>query len=408
MVIIFLLLFWIFTKPIYGAINLQIVTAPSSLITGNNFPLTFIIENSEPNISYHYKIYGGIGDSDTQIQTSENLSYTTNWDSFPTFTVDIGGSNVISTTGYIKPNLPTGSYNLFVKIVKEDDHSKLNLSSPVYIIPSVDNPKPTNTPTVTPTTVPTATKTPSPTLTPTPTTTASPTPTTTTTLINPDTGIILTEFMPYSSIEWIEIYNDHDKAVELKNWKIKDNSSNTKTIPDMKISPKSYGIFEFSSFLNNDIDKIILINHNSQVVSQFEYPDDKYTLDRSWSLISNSWCQSEFSKNGSNVSSCYTQPTPTPKLTETVSPTSILTPTINQVNNTLYKPDESATASAIFTPTEESGYYVTPTTSLAPISSNLVLGETTTAKKNNLPLVFIISGGLLLISPVILSKLKKK
>ncbi len=214
--------------------------------------------------------------------------------------------------------------------------------------------------------------------------------------------------MPYSSIEWIEIYNDNDKTVELKNWKIKDNSSNTKTIPDMTISPKSYGIFEFSSFLNNDIDKIILINHNNQVVGQFEYPNNKYTLERSWSFISNSWCQSEFSKNAVNVSSCYSQPTSTPQLVETVIPTSTLTPTITSNNDTLYKPDESATASAIFTPTEESGYYITPTTSHVPISSNLVLGETTTAKKNNLPLVFIISGGLLLISPIILNKLKKK
>ncbi len=392
MVIIFFLFFLVFTSPVFASTNLQITTGPTNLVVGTDFPVTFILENSEPNISYHYKLFGGIGDSDTQIQTTSSLTYTSNWDNFPTFTTDAGGSSVVVTSAYIKPDKPAGTYNLYVKIVKEDDHSKLNSTSSVHIITNVSAPISTNTPT------PTIASTP------------SPNPTTDSTIINPDSGIILTEFMPYSSLEWIEIYNNNDKPIELKNWKIKDNSSNTKTIPDLKIPSKSYGIFEFSSFLNNDTDKIILINHNNQTVSQYEYPDNKLTLERSWSYINNSWCQADITKNSSNASSCYQAPNPTPTMTPTsnITPTNSLTPTAIPTDRNLYQLDESATASAVFTPTEETGYFITPTIMATPISSNLVLGESTTAKKSYLPLIFIVSGGSLLASPLVIDKLKKK
>ena len=251
--------------------------------------------------------------------------------------------------------------------------------------------------------------TPTPTLVPTFTPTSINTPTPDLTIINPESGIILSEFMPYASLEWIEIYNNNDKSVELKNWKIKDSSSNTKTIPDTKISPKSYFIFEFSSFLNNDTDKIILINHNNQTVNQYEYPDDKMTLERSWSFISNSWCQANITQNKINETSCYTPPTPTQKTaTPTISPTNTITPTAVPTDKNLYKADALATESAIIDPIEESSFYTTPTITTAPLSSKLVLGETTTVKKNYLPLIFIISGGLLLATPIILDKIKKK
>lgn len=393
MVIIFFLFFLIFTRPVFASINLQITTGPTDLVTGTDFPVTFILEKSEPNISYHYKFFGGIGDSDTQIQTSPSLTYNSSWDSFPIFTADAGGSSVVTTSAYIKPDKPAGVYNLYVRIVKEDEHTKLNTTSSAHIITNVITPTPT----------------PTPTFTSTPTSTVSPSPTSDSTIINPDSGIILTEFMPYSFIEWIEVFNDNDKPVELTNWVIKDSSTNIKSISNLKIASKSYAIFEFSSFLNNDTDKIIFINHNNQIISQYEYPDNKFTLERSWSLINGSWCQSTITKNSSNASSCYQAPTSIPTIAPTtITPTILLTPTAIPIDRNLYKLDESATASAVNTPTEETSYYLTPTISIAPISSNLVLGETTTAKKNYLPLIFIITGGLLLISPLIIDKLKKR
>jgi len=270
---------------------------------------------------------------------------------------------------------------------------------------------PTNIPTEIPTVVPTITLIPSVT----PTTIPTVLPTTDSTIINPTSGISLTEFMPYSSLEWIEIYNDNDKPVELNNWKITDNSTNIKTIENLKILSKNYAIFEFSPMLNNDdSDKVILKNQNNQDVSQYEYPSGKFILERSWSLVGSSWCQAEITKNSSNASSCYSAPTPTKTPTPTTTPTKtptptiLITPTALPTDKNLYQLDESATASAVFTPTEESGFYTTPAISTTPFASNLVLGVTTTAKKNYLPLIFIVSGGLLLLSPLLFDKLKKK
>lgn len=261
-------------------------------------------------------------------------------------------------------------------------------------------PAATATPTITPTVIPT----PEPTITPTTTPTPNPA------IINPDSGISLSEFMPYSSLEWIEIFNNNDKAVELKNWKIKDSSSNTKIIPDLKILPKSYGIFEFSNFFKNTTDKMMLINHKDIIVNQYEYPDGKLTLERSWSLINNSWCQAEITKNIANVSSCYSAPTPTktPSITNNPTTTLSLTPSTSPTERNLYKPDESATASAIFTPIENSDSGLNSTSPTSAISSNLVLGKTNTAKKKYLPIILIVLGGFLLLSPILLEKFKKK
>lgn len=389
MVFIIFLFFLFFSRPVFASPVVTITVVPSSANSGSTIPIQFTIENSDPNISYHYKIFGGIGSSNTQIQTNESLNYNSEWDSFSTFNVDSDGRKAIDTTAYIKPNSLSGDYNLFVRIAKADTHSSTYTSNSVNL--SIIGP--TSTPTSTPTTTPTPINTPTPDL----------------TIINPESGIILSEFMPYASLEWIEIYNNNDKSVELKNWKIKDSSSNTKTIPDTKISPKSYFIFEFSSFLNNDTDKIILINHNNQTVNQYEYPDDKMTLERSWSFISNSWCQANITQNKINETSCYTPPTPTQKTaTPTISPTNTITPTAVPTDKNLYKADALATESAIIDPIEESSFYTTPTITTAPLSSKLVLGETTTVKKNYLPLIFIISGGLLLATPIILDKIKKK
>lgn len=283
-------------------------------------------------------------------------------------------------------------------------------------VTGTNKPKPSSTSTCvfTPTSPPSS---PTPTSEPTLIPTVFPNPTSDSTIINPDTGIYLSEFMPYSSPEWIEIYNNNDKPVELQNWKITDNSTNIKIIENLKILSKNYAIFEFSPILdNNNSDKIILKDHNNNVVKQYEYPDNKDTTERSWSLIGDwnagSWCQTGITKNSSNNSSCYTEslttPTLTPTLIHTPTPTIKITPTAIPTDRNLYQLDESATASAVFTPTDETSYYITPTISATPISSSLVLGQTTTAKKKYLPLIFIASGGSLLVSPLLIDKFKKK
>lgn len=277
-------------------------------------------------------------------------------------------------------------------------------STPTSVSTVTSIPTPTTTSTISPPVTLTTTPTSTPEITPTVTLTTTPTPNPT--IINPDTGISLSEFMPYSSLEWIEIYNNNDKPVELRNWKLKNNSANTKIIPDLKILPKSYGIFEFFSFLNNDNDKIVLINHNDQIVSQYEYPNNKLTLERSWSLISNSWCQANITQNSANVSSCYLVPTPT--VINNFTTTLSLKPSIRPTEQNLYVPDESATASAVFTPIEEPDSETNSTIPTSVLASNLVLGQTTTTKRNYLPIIFIVLGGFLLLFPIFFEKFKKK
>lgn len=216
---IFLIILFLFsTKPLFAIADLQITLAPTNLIVGTTFPVQFTIQNSDPNISYHYKFFGGIGDIKTQIQTSTNLTYTTSWDSFPIFTTDVGGSAIINTYSYIKPDSSSGSYNLYIKIVKEDNHDLLNVTSGPYIISNVLVPTltptltPTQTPTLTltPTATPTPTSTPTPTLTPTlaPTSTTKPTPTPTdepipTAVIEPLDTTTIAEEIPTPTITQI-------------------------------------------------------------------------------------------------------------------------------------------------------------------------------------------------------------
>lgn len=111
-------------------------------------------------------------------------------------------------------------------------------------------------------------------------------------------------------------------------------------------------------------------------------------------------------------------PTQTP--TPTISPTSIPTPTntpIPTIKPTAtptidlnkYTPSPNASISAILEPTDTIEI-VTPTQEpiISPIvDSELVLGENT-SRKNIFPLIFICLGGLFLLTPLIIAKIKSR
>lgn len=270
----------------------------------------------------------------------------------------------------------------------------------------VDKPKPesTNTCVINPSPTIAATTTP------TSPSTSTPDPTET----NPSDAkdyISLTEFMPYSDPEWVEIYNNKNNSVKLVNWKIEDLAGNSKNIDSLLITAKGYAVFELKSLIfdNNNDEKVILKDQDNKIIAQVVYNKGLLTSDKSWSNVFGSWCQANITQNKTNETSCYTPPTPTQKTaTPTVTPTNTTTPTAVPTDKNLYKADALATESAIIAPIEESSFYTTPNITTAPLSSKLVLGETTTVKKNYLPLIFIISGGLLLATPIILDKIKKK
>lgn len=239
---------------------------------------------------------------------------------------------------------------------------------------------------------------------------ATPTP-----VLNPSSGIILSEFMPYSSIEWVEIFNQNDFSVSLNGWKVQDSINQTGfTTDNLIINSKSYVYVNSNRIFNDTGDKIVFKNNNDVIVEEFEYDNGYYSLDKSWSKVDGSWCQANISQGQPN-SSCYVTPTntpiptnnptptptPIPTNTPTLTPTNTSTPTPN-LNK--YKATESATASVTMVPIEEE-LLETPTGK----PTGVVLGQSqsVTNKKNYLPLILVIGGGLLLLTPVFITKLKK-
>ncbi|HEX7543046.1 MAG TPA: lamin tail domain-containing protein [Patescibacteria group bacterium] len=192
----------------------------------------------------------------------------------------------------------------------------------------------TPTPILTPTTIPTSTITP--TLgseDPTPSIgTENPSPTTTApvsydniylseAMVNPVTG----------EKEWLEIYNDNDFPISLKNWYVDDleNTGSSPKIFSLEISAKSYGVFNlFSSMFNNDGDSVRLLDFNKNLKDDFEYEKSEQgkTLGRT-RLDLDDFCLQEPSKNFVN------NPCINPILTTTSICTgqACLTPTINVI-----------------------------------------------------------------------------
>lgn len=236
---------------------------------------------------------------------------------------------------------------------------------------------------------------PTPTKIPTSTSTPSPTPTIDPTVINPSSGITLTEIMPYSNVEWIELYNSNDYDVRLVAWKIEDNNAHTKNISELNIKAKSYAVFEFSVFLNNsDSDKLILYNQNQKIIDSYQYPAGKFDLEKSWSKNDNNWCLALISKSQANNQCFVVTPTLTPTISLTTTPTPQEIPSI--------EPTPIITNSPTTTNEAEGSSNISS-------SSGLVLGDsdTNSTKQNFLPIILIFGGAVLLLSPLIISKLKK-
>lgn len=411
MAFLFFILCFFLAKPIFAAPTVQITVTPSSLSSvGTSFPVQFIITGADPNSSYYYKFCGGIGSSTTQIQSTPSLSCSSEWINFPIINIDTGGSAAVDSTAYIKPDVSSGTYNLFTRIA---------------LIPKGNNwiTYTSSTSTISVTITPTCsynysswsdclssnTKTRTATLISTSECIGTSEPVTQSctydpTVINPDSSTIkITEFMPYSNPEWIEFYNSNDKPVKLVGWKLEDKDGHPRSIGDLAIGAKSYFVFNYSPFFDNtNEEKVIIKDQTGTVVVQTSYNSGLMTLDRSWSLINNSWCQSSTTQGYENVTSCYSAPaaTPTPTLAKTPTPTP---------DQSKYTSSDTATESAIIEPITESDYITPQSTSTPTSSSGSILGDdiSNATKKNYLPLILIISGGLLLTSPLFFSKFKK-
>lgn len=168
MILILLVINLLFAPKIVNA-QISVTDYPSSIITGDSFPITFSFSPSNIGVSYHYKI---VGDG-VNIITLPNTSCSSSYDECETFSV--GDTNPITATAYGKINTSVSSFGVKIRIAHSETHSTIT-SSPVTVI--AISPTPTLTPTPSPPNTPTPTpSTPTPTITPTPIPTSTPAPT---------------------------------------------------------------------------------------------------------------------------------------------------------------------------------------------------------------------------------------
>ena len=223
-----------------------------------------------------------------------------------------------------------------------------------------------------------------------------------------------------TSPEFVELINNSNSEVNLNGWSIRNNNSST--IDDIFLTSVDIISANFSTIFNNTLspdwlddsaDTIYLYNASNILVDTLTYSTPSLIPTIVPTLVPTATPSLIPTIVPTLVPTATSTPTPNPTPTPTVKPTAtplvVKTPTPTTTNNkNLYKLDESATASAVFTPIEESDAYITPVITPNPISSNLILDDTPTIKKRYLPLIFIVSGGSLLVTPLLIDKFKKK
>lgn len=128
-------------------------------------------------------------------------------------------------------------------------------------------------------------------------------------VINPQSGLYLSEYMPRGA-EWVEIFNNNTFPVILDGWHIDDDPTAGQSpilIPYANIAAKSFYVLELGSGFLNDTkqsgkdyaDYVVLINDQNIVVESTWYSTS--SVDLSWSKQTDgSWCQTTPSKGTVN------------------------------------------------------------------------------------------------------------
>lgn len=241
-------------------------------------------------------------------------------------------------------------------------------------------------------------------------------------------NIFITEISPTSDTEWTEIYNAGESQLQLTKCKLLTETT-SRNIPDNTvINSKSYFVFNSTSFLSDSIPKTVrLVDQNSnQIDIAVAYPA---SMDNglSWSKqLDNSWCQT-FPTSGLTNNTCYIPPTAIPPTNTPVVPTvtsipptsipSVITtntptisPTAIPTNTPFSSPEPTVLAVTDFFAQDHPEQNLSP----SPVLNGKVLGTSTTnptvavGLAGLLPLIFIIAGGILLASPLIISQIKIK
>lgn len=153
------------------------------------------------------------------------------------------------------------------------------------------------------------------------------------------TNVVINEFLanPTSPAkEWIEFYNPNN--IDLSSYWLDDDTSFSddsgsgvkKSLSSLNTSNSNYPYLEFSSFLNNDGDYVVLFSADGSIIDQYQYvsdPGKDVAVGRSPDGTGNWIILNSATSGGQNSLSSTPTPTPTPTPSPTPEPTSTPTST---------------------------------------------------------------------------------
>lgn len=185
-------------------------------------------------------------------------------------------------------------------------------------------------------------------------------------------SVVINEFSPQSSPEWVELYNTTDDQVVLSDWKIKDSANSPKDLAFVCIPAHGYYTFEETNWLNNTGgDSISILDEDDIVIDNVSYGNSGDTVpstpssSESASRVpdgSSTWQIGTPTKQDTS-NPCPPDPTPTPDPSPSPSPTPTPTPVPSPTPTPIKSPSPSPKP--------------TPKSSPSPSSqTSAVLGET--------------------------------
>jgi len=377
---LFLLVFLLSPRLSFAANPVVTVTNfPDSVVVGDTFPITFTVSSGSTGV-YHYK---AVGEAPTDISIYPSCAGNYN----NCFNIAVSDTSPVTATAYAKINTTSTTNKILIRIAESETHSNTADSSYITIqsiqptpVPTDTSISPTNTP-VPPTDAPAPTNTPAPTVTSVVTPTLTPV-SSTLTVSNLPTQVtagqqftVTLNLHAKTNLSYqFKVYggvNSDNYSYEVKNGDTWVNGYNGAwdSLPQSSTGADGNSSFGLTvRFKTNET------SGTSQLIAKVK----------------------EAASNSFLVSSSYTidviDPSPTSKPTNTITPTPTPTPTTT------------------LTPIPEA----TPTDSTSSLLGNILGATSPEASKssasfkstNLLPLIFIISGGILLATPLIISKLK--
>lgn len=150
---------------------------------------------------------------------------------------------------------------------------------------------------------------------------------------------------PSSGNDWIELYNTTDQSIDLKDWILKDTTSEMLKINEATISAKGFMVFEVSNRLNKSEDLVSLYKDQSQdpidTCDYNQYYGNDISIGKSPDGEGDCLVLEGVSRetvNGSPVPTVTLTPSPSLKPTSTPEPTNTPKPTITPKPTSTPKP----------------------------------------------------------------------